>query len=356
MSSSPSLSSSSFDPENHNSTSGGDLKPDDVIAIDGATGYLGNHLVAGLRGAGYQVKALVHPGARQKDLEFLRECGAQVVSVSLEKADSALQNALSGCKVAVHLIGSIAPRKGERLEDLHGSQTRNLAESCKAAGVSKIVQVTTLGSSATATNSYQATKWQAEEFVRSSGCKFVILRPSLIIGKQAGNRDSKLVMRYFDLIRKRPAVPVIGGGTNRIQPVFIGDLVGALTRAICTSRFDSGVYEIGGGEVLTMRQFVEKLIALSGASKQIRTVPLFAAGIAAAFCESFQDVPLVTRDQIKLSSEDNICRDNALSKVFGVHPTSVDAALKTYVENAANNGTSLAGASTAGAYNAPLQK
>src|SRR6185369_16387947 len=120
---------------------------------------------------------------------------------SLDKNDGALVEALTGCAVVVHLIGSIAPRKGERLEDLHGNQTRNLAQAAQAAGISKLVQVTALGTSENARNGYHATKWQAEQYVRNSKCKFVILRPSLIIGRQVGNRDSKLVTRYFDLIQ-----------------------------------------------------------------------------------------------------------------------------------------------------------
>jgi nucleoside-diphosphate-sugar epimerase len=311
---------------------GNDSSGRQYVAVDGATGYLGSHLIARLCQDGYAARALVHPGARAKDVDFLRACGAEVVEVSLEKNDQALVRALSGCPVVVHLIGSIAPRKGESLEELHGNQTRNLIEAGKVAGVGKFVQVTALGTASEASNTYHATKWQAEQFVRNSGKPYVILRPSLIVGRQVGNRDSKLVSRYFELIKTRPAVPVIGGGSNKVQPVFVGDLVSALVKSF-DSRLDNNVYEIGGPEVMTMRDFVAKLIKLSGSTKPIRGLPVFAASVAAMFCEAFQNVPLISRDQVKLSTGDNICRDNALATVFGVTPTAVDEALKTYTSD-----------------------
>jgi nucleoside-diphosphate-sugar epimerase len=196
--------------------------------------------------------------------------------------------------------------------------------------VTKLVQVTALGTAENAANDYHATKWQAEQYIRDSGCRFVILRPSLIIGRQVGTRDSKLVARYLELIRTRPAVPVIGGGHNKIQPIFIGDLVRALEKAVCSDELDNQVYEIGGPEVLPMREFVARLIKMAGSNKPIRTVPIFAARLAAWFCQSTQEVPLVSSDQIKLSTTDNICAENSIGTTFGIAATAIDTALQTY--------------------------
>jgi NADH dehydrogenase len=304
-----------------------------IVAVDGATGYLGNHLVARLRSAGLTVYAIVHPRARAADLEFLKSTGAKVIEASLKGKrgpSAALTEALKGVDIAVHLIGSIAPRKGEKLADLHGNQTANLVAAAKAAGVKKLVQVTALGAAKNASNSYHRTKWQAEEYVRNSGLRWVIFRPSLIVGKQVGNRDSKLVSRYLDLIGRRSTIPVIGKGSNRLQPVFVGDLVTALEKAICETRFDNNAYEIGGDEILSMRQLVEKLMVARKANKKISGVKPLAAKMLAAVCETVQTVPLISRDQIKLSMSDNVCANNSLRTVFGIAPTDVETALAAY--------------------------
>jgi NADH dehydrogenase len=300
-----------------------------LIAVDGATGYLGNHLVWRLRQSGATVRCIVHPGAREKDIDFLRSTGAQIAVASLSDGKAMLE-ALKGVDVAVHLIGSIAPPKGQRLEELHGTQTANLVKSAKEAGAKKIVQVTALGTAADAESTYHGTKWQAEEHVRKSGLKWVILRPSLIVGKQVGNRNSKLVARYMDLIRTRSTVPVIGGGSNRLQPVFIGDLAQALELAINGAQFDNQVFEIGGDEILSMRQIVEKLMQTLGTNKKISGVSPLAAGVLARICETVQRVPTISRDQVKLSLKDNVCSNNALRTKFGIEPTSMDRALATY--------------------------
>jgi len=300
-----------------------------LIAVDGATGYLGNHLVFRLRQSGATVRCIVHPGARKKDIDFLKSTGAQIAVASLSDAQ-AMPEALKGVNVAVHLIGSIAPPKGQCLEELHGTQTAGLVKSAKAAGVRKIVQVTALGTAADAESIYHKTKWQAEEHVRQSGLNWVILRPSLIVGKQVGNRNSKLVARYINLINSRSTVPVIGGGSNRLQPVFIGDLAQALERAINQSEFDNQMFEIGGDEILSMRQIVQKLMHTLGTNKKISGVSPLAAGVLARICETVQRVPTISRDQVKLSLRDNVCSNNALRTKFGIEPTSMDAALATY--------------------------
>ena len=301
-----------------------------TVAIDGATGYLGNHLAARLVNNGFRVRCIVHPGAKEQDINFLRSVGAEVFSASLDSNDPNLAGALKGCDVAVHLIGSIAPKKGERLEDLHAGQTAQLIAACTSNGVAKVVMVTALGTAADAVSSYHRTKWQAEENVRQSGLNFVIVRPSLIIGRQVGFRNSKLIARYTEMIQTRPAVPVIGGGNNKIQPVFVGDLVAAIERTVRSNEFDRQTLEIGGTEILTMKEFVEKLIVSQGSHKKVRGIPSFAANFMALICQSLQDVPTVSLDQVKLSVHDNICAANVLPTLLGAQPTSVQAALETY--------------------------
>lgn len=300
------------------------------VAVDGATGYLGNHVVAELRKQGFEVVCLVHEGAREKDLAFLKSLGAAIAVVSLESENDQLVAALKGTHCAIHLIGSIAPKKGETLAALHGSQAENFVKAAKKAGVRKLIQVTALGSASDAESEYHRTKWQAEEFFRNSGIPHIIYQPSLIIGKTCGNRNSKLVSRYMDLIDKRPKVPVIGGGHNKVQPIFVGDLAQAIVKGVTEDGYNNRAYELGGSEVVTMRQFVERLIKLKGANKTISAVPIFAANLAASVLEKIQTVPVVSRDQVRLSQYDNICKANALDTIFGVKPTSLDEALSTY--------------------------
>ncbi len=304
-----------------------------VFAVDGATGYVGSHLVDTLCKKGYSVRAIVHNNAKDADCQFLESCGAKLFKTDLDANSQVLKDALNGATCMVHLIGSIAPPKGQKLEDLHAGQSLQMIEACKRAST-KVVLVTALGTSANAVSLYHRTKSQSEELLKNSGLPFVILRPSLILGKQAGRRDSKLMTRYIKLIHDRPRVPLIGGGKNLLQPVFVGDLSEAIINAATDESLSKATLEIGGPEVISMHDLISRLMDTIGIRKPLQALPVGIASILAPIMETFQSVPLLSSDQVKLAGIDNICSDNAIETVLKVNPKSLKLALDTYKNQA----------------------
>lgn len=306
------------------------------IVVDGATGYVGSHLVAALGEAGFEVRALVHKGARQKDIDFLKSVKANVFVCNLDENSDELKKAFSGAKIAVHLIGSIAPPKGETMQNLHINQTGKLVETCRQNKIEKTVMVTALGSSSSAESNYHSTKWQAEELLRASGLNYVILRPSLIFGRQVGNRDSKLVARLIQAIEQKPCVPLINGGVNLIQPIFIGDLVEALITVINRDDLLNQTYELGGANVITMAQFVDMLMETLAVKKPVISLPTPIAVLLASCMEVTTRVPLISRDQIRIAKNNNVCSTNDLSVKLGIEPRHIKVGLNTYREKIAS--------------------
>lgn len=314
--------------------------PDDEAAhifVDGATGYLGSHLVYRLVKEGFTVKCLVHQGSNRQDAETLRKFGAQVFIGTLDASDEfspAVLKAFQGAALAVHLIGSVAPKKGENLNELHGKQTEWFLHHAHKGGVHRVISVTTLGADKDAASRYQQTKWNGEEKIRQSGLPYTILRPSLLYGRQVGKRDSKLVRRYREMIEEKAVVPLINGGKSRVQPLYIGDMVAALVRCIAQGlmrkEFAKRELELGGLEVVTMRQFVEMLMDAMGKRKPLIGVPPQLASLVAFGCEMTQQVPTVSRDQVLLSMRDNVCSENALTSVLGIEPTPLKQGLESY--------------------------
>ena len=156
-----------------------------------------------------------------------------------------------------------------------------------------------------------------------------ILRPSLLVGRQVGRRDSKLVQRLRTFVSEKPFVPLINGGRGKLQPLFIGDMVEAIARCVGTAH-DGAILELGGPEVVTMRELVGKLQRASGRSKPIVSLAPGVGRMMAKVMESVQDVPTLSNDQVTLSMSDNICRINGLPTVLSRELTSVDAALRSY--------------------------
>ena len=282
-----------------------------VVAVDGATGYVGSHLVHKLCMLGKSVRAIVHPGAKEADCRFLESCGATIFKTDLDANSEVLIQGLDGVGCMIHLIGSIAPPKGQKLEDLHAGQTKQLVESCQKSS-SRVIMVTALGSAADAPSDYHRSKFQAEEILRESGLTYIILRPSLILGRIVGHRDSKLMARYLNLIEQRPRVPLVGGGKNKLQPVFIDDLCLAIVQCLHDETLWNTTMEIGGGEIITMKDLVSKLMLIRETPKPLLAIPPLCATIAASIMQMVQTVPLLSCDQVKLSLKDNICQNNAL--------------------------------------------
>lgn len=307
------------------------------IIVDGATGYLGTHLTHKLLTSGFNVNCLVHPGANRSDMEHLRKMGAEVFIGTLNQNDEtspATSKAFAGAIAAVHLIGSVAPKKGQSVDELHAGQTHWFMEHVKRQNVPRTVIVTTLGTTSDANTAYQKSKWAAEQIVAQSKVPYTILRPALIVGRTVGHRDSKLVKRYRELITKKAFVPVIAGGKNKVQPVFIGDLVNAICRCIFPGRWQREAtgkeLEIGGPEVVEMREFIKMLMDVMNIHKPLLPLPSAVAYAAALCCEAYQEVPTVSKDQVKLSLSDNVCSHNALVSELGIEATPLLTALETY--------------------------
>ncbi len=286
-------------------------------------------MVAALRERGHEAVALVRKGSRAADLEVLESLGARLAPVDLQ-SESELTDAMRGCDRLVHLIGSIAPPKGTDLESLHGGIASRCFLAAKGAGVSKVAIVTALGAGPNAASLYHRTKWQAEEALRGSGLPFVVLRPSLIVGRRVGHRDSKMVRRYLDLIEQRKRVPLVLGGRNRVQPIAVTDLAEAVCTVLERSDWDGRVLELGGGEVMTTRQFVQRLMRAVGQEKDFLTIPGPLAWCAASLLEAVQEVPLLSHDQLRIAQIDGDCAENALTGELAATPTPLDEALAAY--------------------------
>jgi NADH dehydrogenase len=301
------------------------------VVICGANGYVGTHLVSALSQKDFAVKCLVR--LQSDDTASIEDCGAEIIRADLSGSKPfkpSLIEELTGSSMMVNLVGSIAPKRGESLDSLHAAHTAKLINLCNACNIQKMVMVTALGTSESADSKYHASKWKAEQELINSGLCYVILQPSLIYGRQVGPRDSKLVKRFMELINDRPVVPLVGGGHNLLQPIFIEDLVQCIETSLAPGEHDNHIFELGGPETMELRKFVELLMDGLGQTKPFIDMPIAVARFIAAVCELTQESPTLSKDQVTLTLKDNICTHNALEKIFHIKPTSVSEGIQSY--------------------------
>ncbi len=231
------------------------------VAVTGATGFVGGHLVAVLRRAGYPVRCLVRGAARAGDL---RDAGCDVIAGDL--ADGAALAALvDGAEVVYHVAGAVAAADEAAFLRVNRDGTVRLLEAALEARVGRFLQVSSLAVSGPAVlrspledtdaaapvTPYGRSKLAGEEAVRRSGLPFTVLRPAAVYGPTDGQ-----FLRLFRLAR-RGLVPLLGAGRQELSLVHVRDLAEAALAAAESPRCDQRTYHVAHPEIVTQRELVE---------------------------------------------------------------------------------------------------
>lgn len=179
-----------------------------TVALTGATGFVGRHVLAGLLEQGYNVRVLVRDASR------LTVSDPRILPVHGDLFDhGAIRRLVDEADSVIHLVGIIIekPGHGQTFDRVHVLGTRRLVEAAKAAGIRRWVQMSALGTRPNAVSSYHRTKWQAEQAVRDSGIDYTILRPSIIHGPDG---EFMQMVKSFWCDRDPPFVPYFGTGLS----------------------------------------------------------------------------------------------------------------------------------------------
>jgi NADH dehydrogenase len=291
------------------------------VFVTGGTGFVGRAVVQALRSEGHVVRCLVRRGSEPslKGLGAIERVEGDVL------VRESLDEAMASCDAVVHLVGIIREQRARHVtfERLHVEGTANVVAAASAAGASRFLHMSALGTRRDARSRYHQTKWRAEEAVRASGLDWTVFRPSIIYG-----RDDGFVTTLAWMVRRLPVVPVIGGGTTRFQPIPVQLVAEGLTRALAQAASVSQTYAVGGPDAYTLDEIID-LIArvLKGRRKPKVHVPLPLVRRATALLESLPFYPL-TRDQLVMLGEDTICDPTPFFCDLGLSPVPFPTGLE----------------------------
>ena len=293
-----------------------------LIAVTGATGFVGRHIVRTLLGRGHRVRALVRNPARAAALAAQ---GVELVPGDLAD-QQALSTLLDGVPAVIHLVGIILERGSSTFDAVHVEGTRAVVAAARGLGVRRFVHISALGARPDPdATQYQRTKWQAEEIVRAAGIASVVLRPSVINGP-----ESEPIRTLARLHRWLPVVPVFGQATFPMQPVWIEDVAAAF--ALAAEHDESrGTLELGGPDVLTFSQFVRAIGRASGHPRPLVHVPLAMVRILARVGDPFGPLAPITSSQLRMLVEGTATPANAIETVFGIRPLAFEEGLRRFL-------------------------
>lgn len=290
------------------------------VFVTGGTGFVGGHLLKSLLTEGHTVRLLVR---RKKDGG---EPGVEQVVGDVTERGSIME-AAAGCDAVIHLVGIIRefPAKGITFDALHVAGTRNVVDGAKAAGIRRYLHMSALGTRSGASSAYHRTKFAAEEYVRASGLDYTIFRPSIIFGP-----GDDFINRLAGYIRSYPAVPVIGDGEYRLQPISVEDVARCYKEALRMPQTIGNTYELCGKDRFSYNDLLDVIARALGRGK-VRKLPAPLAvmkGIV-PFLQKLPSFPITT-DQIAMLVEENIC-DGSWRTTFFFEPQSFEEGIKKYL-------------------------
>lgn len=286
-----------------------------LVTVFGGGGFIGRYVCEALLKSGTRVRVaqrnpkqayFLQPLAGMSQLDIVRANVTNPASVAA---------AVDGADAVINLVAIM----GGRMEAVNAEGAGHVAKAAKSAGAQTLVHISAIGASPDGASLYSRSKGHGEAAVRAAFAGATIVRPSLVFGP-----EDQLTNRFAGLLAMLPLYPVIAPKT-RFQPVYVRDLAQAIAAAVLESaKYRGKIYEIGGPEVMTMRELTHRIGVAAGQTTELVDMPDFAAGLLSRF--GFLPGAPLTRDQWVSLQSDNVVGSTATGlAAFGIDPVPLMA-------------------------------
>ncbi|WP_410218899.1 complex I NDUFA9 subunit family protein [Paracoccus sp. (in: a-proteobacteria)] len=303
-----------------------------LVTIFGGSGFVGRQVARLMAKQGWRVRIAVR---RPDEALFTRTYGVvgQVMPVMCNIRDEmSVRAALTGADAAVNCVNILTAQGKSTFHTVFEQGAENIARLSAELGVERIVHISGLGIDTESDSGYIASKSRGEAAVLAHRPDAVVLRPSVIFGP-----DDNFYNRFAAMARMAPVLPIVGGRT-RMQPVFVEDVARAAVLG-ATGEAEPGIYELGGPEVLTMRQIVNQVLGTVHRRKAIVNLPFPVARIGAGVLDLMQTLTgglftntTLSRDQLALLRTDNVVSPGARGfKELGIEPIAAGSVIDGYL-------------------------
>jgi len=238
--------------------------------------------------------------------------------------------AMRDADVAINLVGILAEGGAQSFSAVQAAGAETVA---KAAGAvdARMVHVSAIGADENSPSGYARSKAAGEKAVLEAVPSATILRPSVVFGP-----EDEFTNRFAGLARMSPMLPLIGGGKTRLQPVYVGDVADAVADAVDGKARGGATYELGGPEVLTMREIMQIILDITERKRMLVSLPFGLAKMQAMLLQFAPGALKLTPDQVELLRSDNVVSDAAKAagltlEGLGITPDSMEAIAPQYL-------------------------
>lgn len=306
---------------------------DRLVTVFGGSGFVGSNVVRRLAQGGWRIRAAVRNPSLER-AQKLRVHGVtgqiDLMAANIRKPDS-VAAALEDSVAVVNCVGVLFERGGQRFTALQAQGARTVAETAARLGIEQMVHISAIGADAASASTYARSKAEGEQAVLAAVPSATVLRPSVVFGA-----EDQFFNRFAAMAATGPALPLIGGGGTRFQPVYVGDVGRAVATALDDFAAQGRTFELGGPNVFTFREVLELVLRETGRSRPLIPLPFFVAGLIGRAADVFTPIlpfdPPLTRDQVELLRRDNVVDPDLPGlEQLGVTPTAPEGIIGGYL-------------------------
>jgi uncharacterized protein YbjT (DUF2867 family) len=303
---------------------------DTLVTVFGGSGFLGRSVVRALAKREYRIRVAVRRPELAGHLQPLGKVG-QIHAVQANlRYPASVEAAMRDSHVAINLCGILAESGAQTFDAVQGAGAGTVANAANAVGA-RMVHISALGADENSLSRYARAKAAGEKAVLATIPSATIMRPSVVFGP-----EDQFTNRFAALARMSPALPLIGGGVNKMQPVYVGDVATAVADAVDGKTKPGATYELGGPEVLTMREIMEIILATTDRKRMLISLPFGMAKLQALFLQFAPGALKLTPDQVELLRSDNVVSDAAKAagltlEGMGIPADSLEAVAPQYL-------------------------
>jgi len=303
---------------------------DTLVTVFGGSGFLGRNVVRALCKRDYRIRVAVRRPELAGHLQPIGRVG-QIHAVQANlRYPASVEAAMRDSHVAINLVGILAPSGAQTFDAVQANGAETVAKAAAAVGAA-MVHVSAIGADEKSASHYARSKAAGETAVLATLPSATIMRPSIMFGP-----EDEFTNRFAALARLAPALPLIGGGITKMQPVYVGDVATAIANAVDGKAKAGATYELGGPEVLSFREIMELILEITDRKRMLVSLPFGLARLQSIFLQFAPGALKLTPDQVELLRSDNVVSEAAkvaglTLEGLGITPDSMEAIAPQYL-------------------------
>ena len=297
-----------------------------IIAIFGAGGFIGKHLMRSLTKLDYRIKVATRNPFIKGYLKPLGNPGQiELFKTNIFNEDD-VRKIINNCDLVINLCGILFENSKQKFSQVHSDFPFLLSRLCSEYGIKNLVHVSALGVKERHNSKYIQSKFEGEKNIKDNFKSSVILRPSIVFGP-----EDKFFNTFASLAQFSPFLPLVGGGKTKFAPIYVGDVAKAIVKSLELNNSEPKTYELGGPENYSFKELMEILLIEIKKKRFLVPIPYGFAKFQSYFLQMMPN-PLLTSDQVELLKHNNIVSgDFPTLKDLDITGTPLKSILSKYI-------------------------